>query len=66
VDTLVLLRRENKIPIGGVTETKYTTEIEGKVIQRLPLQGCIPNTVTKTRHYCGCQQMLADRGSNRA
>ena len=66
VDVLALLRRGNKIPIGGVTETKCRTEFEGKAIQRLPLLASIPNTVTKTRHYCGCQQVLADRGSNSA
>jgi hypothetical protein len=26
-----------------------------------PTWGSIPYTVTKPRHYCGCQQMLADR-----
>jgi hypothetical protein len=26
----------NKIPIEGVTETKYGTETEGMIIQRLP------------------------------
>jgi hypothetical protein len=35
VDTLVLLRRGNKIPMGGVTETKCGAETEGKAIQRL-------------------------------
>jgi hypothetical protein len=30
------LRRGNKIPIGGVTETKCGAETEGKAIQRLP------------------------------
>ena len=32
VDTLVLLRRENKIPMGGNTETKCGAETEGKAI----------------------------------
>jgi hypothetical protein len=36
VDTLVLLRRGNKIPMGGVTETKCGAETEGMTIQRLP------------------------------
>jgi hypothetical protein len=36
VDTLVLLRRGNKIPMEGVTETKYEAETEGVTIQRLP------------------------------
>ena len=36
MDTLVLLRKGNKIPMGGDTETKCGTETEGKTIQRLP------------------------------
>jgi hypothetical protein len=36
VDTLVFLRRENKILMEGVTETKCGTETVGKTIQRLP------------------------------
>ena len=36
VDTLFLLRRGNKIPMEGVTETKCEAEIEGMTIERLP------------------------------
>jgi hypothetical protein len=36
VDNLILLRRGNKIPMKGVTETKFGAETEGKGIQRLP------------------------------
>jgi hypothetical protein len=70
VDTSILLRRRNKIPMEGVTETKCATaETEGKTIQRLkerpsrdcPTWGSIPYTVTTPRHYCGCQQVHADR-----
>jgi hypothetical protein len=32
VDTLVLLRRGNKIPMGGDIETKYGAETEGETI----------------------------------
>jgi hypothetical protein len=32
VDTSILLRRENKIHMGGVTETKYGAEPGGKAI----------------------------------
>jgi hypothetical protein len=39
VDTLVLLRRGKKIPMGGGTETKHEAETEGKAIQRLPYLG---------------------------
>ena len=59
VDTSILLRRGNQIPMEGVTETKCGAETEGKAIQRLPRplgRGFIPYTITKPRHYCGCQQ----------
>ena len=36
VDTSILLRRGNKIPMEGVTETKFGAEMEGRTIQRLP------------------------------
>jgi hypothetical protein len=61
VDTLILHRRGNKMPMKGVTETKYGAETEGMTIQRLPHLGIHPYTTTKPRHYCGCQQELGDR-----
>jgi hypothetical protein len=36
VDTLLLLRMGNKIPMDGDTETKFRAKTEGKTIQRLP------------------------------
>ena len=39
VDTLVLLRNGNKIPMEGVTESKCGTETEGMTIQNLPHLG---------------------------
>jgi hypothetical protein len=33
VDTLVLLRWGNRMPIGGNIETNFETETEGKAIQ---------------------------------
>jgi hypothetical protein len=50
VDILILLRKGNKIPMEGVTETKYETEIEGMTIQRLPHLGIHPinNQQTQT------------------
>jgi hypothetical protein len=35
VDTLILLRKGNKIPREEVTETKFRAEIEGITIQKL-------------------------------
>jgi hypothetical protein len=42
VDTLILLRRGNKIPMEGVTEAKFRAETEGMTIQRLPHLGIHP------------------------
>jgi hypothetical protein len=39
VDTLILLRRGNKILTEGVTETKFGAETEGMTLQRLPHLG---------------------------
>jgi hypothetical protein len=61
VGASVILSRGNKIFTGANTETKCGAETEGQAIQRLPHQGPIPYTVTKRRHYCGCQEELADR-----
>ena len=36
VDNLTPLRRGNKIPMQGITETKIGADTEGMVIQRLP------------------------------
>jgi hypothetical protein len=42
VDTLILLRRKIKLPIGGDTETKFGAETEGKVVQSLSQLGIHP------------------------
>jgi hypothetical protein len=42
VDTSFLLRMGNKIPMEGVTETKFRAEPEGTTIQRLPHLGIHP------------------------
>ena len=42
MDFLVLFRRENKIPMEGLTETKFGAEMEGRTIQRLPHLGIHP------------------------
>jgi hypothetical protein len=42
VDTSILLRRGNKIPMEGVTETKCEAESEGMTSQRLPYLGIHP------------------------
>ena len=42
VDTSILLRRRNRIPMEGVTETKCGAETEGMTIQRLYHHGIHP------------------------
>jgi hypothetical protein len=50
MDTLFFLRIRNKIPMEGITETKFGSEMEGKTMQRLPHPGILPiyNHQTKT------------------
>jgi hypothetical protein len=50
VDTSILFRRGNRIPMGGVTETKCGAETEGMTIQSLPHLGIhsINNYQTQT------------------
>jgi hypothetical protein len=61
VDILFLLRRGNKIPMEGFTETKCGAETEGMTSQRLPYLGIHPIYNHQTQVYFGCQQVLADR-----
>ena len=42
VDSSLLLRMGNKIPMEGVTETKFGAEMKGWIIQRLPHLGIHP------------------------
>jgi hypothetical protein len=42
VDTLILLRMGNKIPLEQVTETKLEAETEGMTIRRQPQLGFYP------------------------
>ena len=42
VDISFLLRRGSKIPMEGVSETKFRAETEGMTIQRLPYLGNQP------------------------
>jgi hypothetical protein len=49
MDTSVLLRRVNKIPMGGYTETKCGTKIEVNAIQRLPYLRIHPKYSHKTQ-----------------
>jgi hypothetical protein len=62
VSTLFLLRMGNKIPMEGVTETKFGAETEGTTIQRLPHLGIHPiKKKHQTQSLGRCQQEPAER-----
>jgi hypothetical protein len=61
VDASVFLRRGDKIHMGANTEMKCGTVTEGKAIQTMPHVEIYPIYLHQTRHYCGCQELLADR-----
>jgi hypothetical protein len=42
VDNSLLLRMGNKMPMEGLTETKFGAEIEERTVQRLPHLGIHP------------------------
>jgi hypothetical protein len=60
--TASVLRRGNKIIMRENTETKCGTETEGKATRDWHTWRSISYTDTNPRHYCGYQQVLADRG----
>jgi hypothetical protein len=49
LDTIFLLRTGIKIPMEGVTKTKFRAEIEGRTIQRLPYPGIYPILILQTQ-----------------
>jgi hypothetical protein len=61
VDTLFLLRMGNKIPMRGVTETKFGAETEKLTIQSLPYLGIHTINNHQTQILGICQQEPADR-----
>jgi hypothetical protein len=61
MDTSFLLRMGNRIPMEGVTETKFQAETEAGPSRDSPTRGSIPYTTTNPRHYSICQKDFADR-----
>jgi hypothetical protein len=57
----ILFRRGNKIPMEGVTETKFRAETEGTTMQKLPHLGIHPINNYQTQTLGRCQQESADR-----
>jgi hypothetical protein len=61
VDTSFLLRMGNKMPMEGVTETKFKAKTGGRTIQRLPHPGIHPINNHQTQTLGRDQQDPADR-----
>jgi hypothetical protein len=61
VDTSFLLRMGNKIPMEGVTETKFRAEPQGTTIQRLSHLEIYPINNHQIQTLGRCQQETADR-----
>jgi hypothetical protein len=61
VDTSFLLTMGNKIPMEGVTETKFGDETEGRTMQRLPHLGIHTIINNQIQTLCICQKDFADR-----
>jgi hypothetical protein len=61
VDILILLRRGNKIPMKGVTETKFGVDTKGITPETATLEDPSYKQPPNPDTYCGCQQELADR-----
>jgi hypothetical protein len=60
VGASILLRRGNKILKGANTKTQCG-ETEERPSRDCLTWGSIPYTVTKSRHYYGCQEVNDDR-----
>jgi hypothetical protein len=61
MDTSFLLRMGNKIPMEGVTETKFEAETEERTIQRLPHLGIQPIYNDQTQTLLHMPANFADR-----
>jgi hypothetical protein len=61
VDTLVLLRRRNKILMEAIWRQSVEQRLKERPSRDCPTWGSIPYTVTKPIHYCECQEVYAVR-----
>jgi hypothetical protein len=56
------LEGESKYPLEEVQRQSVQQKLKERPPRNCPNWISIPYTVTKPRHYCGCQQVLSDRG----
>jgi hypothetical protein len=55
------LERGTKFPWEEILRQSSEQRLKERPSRDCPTWGSIPYTVTKLRHYCGCQQVLADK-----
>jgi hypothetical protein len=61
VSASVLLRRRTKYSPEQIRRQCVDQRLKERPPRDYPTWGSIPYTVTKPRHYCGCQEVYADR-----
>jgi hypothetical protein len=61
VDALVLLRWGTKYSEEEIWRQSVEQRLKERPFTYCPTCGFIPYIVTKPRHYCECQEMLANR-----
>jgi hypothetical protein len=60
VDTKSFLEGGTKYPWEELQRQSVEQRVKDRPSRDCPTWGSIPYIVTKPRHYCGCQQVLAD------
>jgi hypothetical protein len=60
VGASILLRKGSKILTGANRKTMYQ-RLKERPSRKCPIWGSIPYAVIKPRHYCGCQDVHAER-----
>jgi hypothetical protein len=61
MDIFILLRSGTKYPWEEIQRQSVEQRLKERLSRDCPTLGSIPYTVTKCRHYCRCQEVLADR-----
>jgi hypothetical protein len=61
VGASALLRKETKYLEEEIQRQNVEQRLKERPSRDCPTWGSIPYTVTKRRHYCGCQEVHAER-----
>jgi hypothetical protein len=61
VDFMSFLEGGSKYPWEEIQRQSLEQKLKERSSSDCPIWGSVQYIVTKPRHYCGCQQVLADR-----